>query len=117
MKDKSFQLMNIGVDVEGVVRRLGGSEDLYLRICSKFIADTNHQLFQQAIDREDYTAAEIYIHTLKGVAANLGFLYLERISETILSLLRNQVLDSLPYHRNLLSKEYQRIISILVKEN
>lgn len=117
MKDKSLQLINIGVDVAAVVKRLGGDEDLYYRICSKFITDNNHQLLRQSIDKEDYKSAETFAHTLKGVAANLGFLRLEQVCENILNLLRSNALDNLPIHISCLTEEYQRILSILKNTN
>jgi HPt (histidine-containing phosphotransfer) domain-containing protein len=105
--------MEMGVDVNGVLNRLGGNESLYLNICNKFIKDPNYQIFKDALSVYDYQSAELRIHTLKGVAANLGFVRLELISGSLLQDLREKQISSLRQDVSCLSEEYHRIINIL----
>jgi HPt (histidine-containing phosphotransfer) domain-containing protein len=116
METKSIRLIEMGVDVESVIRRLGGNEALYLTICSKFIQDPNYHTLKEALLTKDYQSAEIRIHTLKGVAANLGFVRLEIISRSLLQDLRERELTTLYQDVYNLTEEYYRIIKILTED-
>jgi HPt (histidine-containing phosphotransfer) domain-containing protein len=108
------QLKNIGVDVDSVVQRLGGNEALYLCICKKFIQDPNYQLFQSAIAASDLISARNYIHTLKGVAANLGFIRLEYLCSVLFENIKSDQAIILQHYMDTLSEEYDRIIAVLI---
>lgn len=116
METKSRKLMEIGIDVSSVVNRLGGNEILYLTICNKFTKDTNYQVFQEALSAKDYQSAELRLHTLKGVAANLGFIRLEIISRSLLQDIRDRELVTLRQDIYSLNEEYLRIISVLTED-
>jgi HPt (histidine-containing phosphotransfer) domain-containing protein len=107
------ELKMIGVDVDGMVSRLGGKEEVYLSICRKFLHDQNYQLFCTAFQVNDLNAAQIYIHTLKGVAGNLGFHRMEQISRDILEKLKNNDLLFLWKSYDDLAEEYEKIIMVL----
>lgn len=113
MEQLSKKLMDLGVDVDGVVRRLGGNEALYLAICCKFIRDPNYMTLQEALLKEDYQSAEAIVHTLKGVAANLGFIKLENLSKILLQDLKENRLTALHGDNCRLTKEYKQIIDVL----
>ncbi len=113
MEYTSIKLKDIGVDVSSVISRLGGNELLYLNICHKFLQDQNFQLFQRAITTKNYEVAKIYIHTLKGVSANLGFIRLEHLCKAINDHLNCNDTISLLDNVNALSEEYYNIISVL----
>lgn len=117
MEDKSKKLIKIGIDVKSVVTRLGGNERLYLNICSKFTSDPNYRSLQEALSMNDYQSAEFRIHTLRGVAANLGFIRLAFISNSLLKDIQKQELTTLYQDNFSLSEEYGRIISVLNDEN
>lgn len=116
MQTKSLKLLEIGVDVLSVVKRLGGNELLYLNICDKFLYDESFESIQEAISVHNYDSAEMAIHTLKGVAANLGFIGLQTLCERLLMRLRDANYDAIPKDNQELIEEYHRIIQIL-KEN
>lgn len=110
------RLNEIGVDTDSVIARLGENEQLYISICIKFIKDPNYQLFQDALLLRDWDAAEEYIHTLKGVAVNLGFIRLQLLCRTLYDKITNG--ESLFLKETLIafSEEYDRIITILKAE-
>ncbi len=116
MDNITLSLSKIGVDVNNIISRLGDNEQLYISICRKFSKDPNYQGFQDAIAAKDYNNTLIQIHTLKGLAANLGFVRLEQISKVILEDVKN---NKEPMQRDIneLSKEYNKIINILNSEN
>ena len=116
MEIKSRKLIEMGIDVGGVVKRLGGNETLYLTICNKFTNDPNYQIFREALSLEDYQSAELRIHTLKGVAANLGFVRLEIISKALLQDIRDRELTTLRQDIYSLNEEYNRIITVLTED-
>jgi HPt (histidine-containing phosphotransfer) domain-containing protein len=107
------QLKQIGVDVDSALCRLGGKELIYLSICKKFVLDSNFQLFKDTIKAGDREKAGIYLHTLKGVAANLGFTRLEMLCKALYTDLRNEDSQLFQHNINSLTGEYQRIISVL----
>jgi FOG: HPt domain len=113
MEKKSFKLKEVGVDVDSVVSRLGGKELLYLKICHSFLNDQSFQLFQQSMDAEDFKAAMTQIHTLKGVAANLGFIRMEGLCKNILRLLKCNDITELSEYQMELKKEYTNIIDAI----
>jgi HPt (histidine-containing phosphotransfer) domain-containing protein len=109
----SKSLQKIGVDINGVVSRLGGNEQLYLTICKKFLRDNNFQLLQKALLSNDFKEVEIRTHTLKGVAANLGFIQLEFLCKMLLDNLKNNEIKLIQNNIKSLSNEYYKIIDIL----
>jgi len=62
----------IGGDYEDVLSRLG-KEERVLKYINKFAESTDMQELCQAIEAEDWELAFRMAHTIKGVAANLGF--------------------------------------------
>lgn len=115
MNDICKKLKEIGVTVDQVVNRLGGNEPLYLKICIQFLQDKSFQQCIQAVTRKDYPNAEIWIHTLKGVSANLGFTNMEHLCSDILNKLKAKNYLLLELDITNLSKEYRTITSILSK--
>ncbi|MBH1942398.1 Hpt domain-containing protein [Mobilitalea sibirica] len=115
MDIRTEKLIEIGVDVQIVVNRLGGNEALYLSLCKKFLYDNNFKLLQNALISQNFTAAEGFAHTLKGIAANLGFTSLEILSRSLLQDIRLQDFRSLEYHNTYLTEEYFRINTVLME--
>lgn len=113
MECVSRKLIEIDIDVVRVVSYLGGDEQLYLSICRKYLEDQNVKLLQEAFAREDYAAAEFYIHTLKGIAANLGFIRLDALCKNILEDLRMNEFNNIPIYFIDLYEEHKRIVSVL----
>jgi CheY-like chemotaxis protein len=62
------------IDVEGVLFRLDGDEELLREIWGDFMGDVPHQLekINAAITREDRASVELIAHSLKTACANVG---------------------------------------------
>ena len=116
MEYVSRKLIEIGIDVVSVVSRLGGDEQLYLSLCRKYIKDQNMGLFHESIIKNDFSAAELYIHTLKGIAANLGFLRLEALCKEVLDDLRINKYINIITNINNLGEEHNRIVFLFNEE-
>lgn len=113
MEIHKSNLIDIGIETEEAIERLGGNESLYHSLCDKFAQDKNFHFLQEALSVKDYKSAEFYIHTLKGVAANLGFVRLEIISGSILQDLRENNFTNLKPDNICLTAEYNRIITLI----
>lgn len=83
-------LVKAGVDVEGSIRRFCGNEGLYEKFLLKFLADDNFDKIAPALEADDFEAALIAAHTLKGVSANLGINRVYEIASKIVELIRKE---------------------------
>ncbi len=68
------RLEDMGAEVEDTLDRLMGDEEMYLEYLMKLPENQNIIELRKAIDEKDYNKAEREVHTLKGVALNLGLL-------------------------------------------
>lgn len=68
------RLEDLGAEIDDTLDRLMGDEELYNEYLEKFPQKNNILLLQKAVDEKDYDTAEKEVHTLKGIALNLGFL-------------------------------------------
>ncbi len=113
MEQLTLKLKEHRIDTDGVIARLGGKENLYLTICKKFINDNSYPSAQKAFKAGDFIEAEKHIHTLKGVAANLGFIYLQALCNRLLTELEQLNFNLFNHDLISLGQEYDIIISIL----
>lgn len=112
MEDLKIKLGNANFDVEKTVARFAGNVALYQKFLSKFIDDKSYEEFKASLANGDFTAAEGAIHTLKGVAGNLGMTDLFEISNTILTQMRAGNNDNAQLVEKL-DAEYDRVIQVL----
>lgn len=108
-----IKLKENGVDIDSVLFRLGGNETVYLLICRKFLKDQSFQLLNDAYKEKNWIEIYQHIHTLKGVALNLGFIRMHFIIKTLLDSLSNDELQNFDQDMAILTNEYLRIISLL----
>jgi len=106
-------LNKIGIDTEGVLHKLGGNEVVYISICKKFLSDINYIMFIASMEANDMNLAGMYIHTLKGVASNLGFNKMSYLCNEILTDIKDNDLLFLHYKLQELTDEYNRIVDVL----
>lgn len=92
-KEKREQLKSLGVDVDSTLERFMGNEELYLKFVRKTGEDPTVGELMEALERGDYDAVYRSAHTLKGVAANLGFSYLQSAAEKAVCLMREDPAD------------------------
>lgn len=74
MKQLIGVLKDLGTEVEDALERFNENEDSYLTYVRKFPDNENIVRLREAIRKEDYELAKREVHTLKGIADNLGFL-------------------------------------------
>ena len=68
------KLEDMGAEIEDTLERLMGDEELYLEYLLKFPMNENIIELRKAVDAGDCEQAMKEVHTLKGVALNLGLL-------------------------------------------
>ena len=81
-----------GVDWESGVKRLMGNEQLYRRLLSKFVSgygDAGERV-REALKAGERQKAHAELHTLKGVAQNLGFERLYQVSAVLTEAMRGE---------------------------
>ncbi len=78
----------VGGDYEAVLARLG-RDAMILKFVRKFPAEPSFSALQNAVEAKDAHAAFLAAHTLKGVAANLGFGALEAAADALTEALRD----------------------------
>ncbi|MCR4926266.1 MAG: Hpt domain-containing protein [Clostridiales bacterium] len=108
LKDANF-------DVDGTLERFAGNFLLLNKFLVKFLDDKSYEGFKNAIAANDYQAAEATIHTLKGVAGNLGLTDLFNISNDILTQIRQGTPENVPAKIPALDSEYSRVIAVIEK--
>ncbi|MDD3369731.1 MAG: Hpt domain-containing protein [Lachnospiraceae bacterium] len=74
MSELLDKLEDMGAEVEDTVDRLMGDEELYLEYLEKFPENQNILELRKAVDAGDSETAMKEVHSLKGVALNLGLL-------------------------------------------
>lgn len=77
----------MGSDYESICERFG-SELLVQKFALKFLKDTTYDRLCRAVDYRDWDMAFRLAHTLKGLAANLSFTYLEQAASVMTEDLR-----------------------------
>jgi len=65
-------LKNWGADVSGALERFSGDETLYLECLSLFVADDHFSALAKSLATKNYNEAFEHIHSIKGVAGNMG---------------------------------------------
>ena len=84
MSDYLDKLSACGVDVAGTMERFMNNEDLYKRILKKFLDDASFDDAVKAKEAGNDEDAQMHIHTLKGVSANLGLTPVYTITEEMM---------------------------------
>lgn len=102
-----------GVDFEMTLNRFSNNESLLERFVKKFPNDKTFQELSAAVSDKRYEDVERSAHTLKGIAANLGFQYLSDLSAEIVNLVRSEYCNNdniwIAYSR--VEKEYEKVVS------
>lgn len=102
-----------GVDLDKVMKRFLGKEELYLRFLKRFPEDGNFQRMQEQFQQGNLEEAFKAAHTLKGLAANLGLDSIIKSVYPITEKLRAGLADGVTELMEEAGKEYQQIMEIL----
>ena len=83
------ELKDLGVDIEGGLKRLRGNEKLYTRLMGSFLKTIDANTVSPDFDAADCTEVIEKVHTIKGTAGNLSITPLYEAYTEILGLLRS----------------------------
>lgn len=90
MEEKLKTLRDAGINVDEVMERFCGNEGLFLKILKKFNYDKSFSDLKNALASGDMENATAHVHTLKGVAGNLGMTALFDASLSLEMVLRGK---------------------------
>jgi ammonium transporter, Amt family len=102
-----------GIDVRSGVNRMGGNIELYLRLWQEFIhrhADSSTQL-RRSLRARQFEQAGHQMHTIRGVAGNLGAKELYETAKDIELALQRDEGQALKF----LAKRYNRCLKVVLK--
>lgn len=88
MKEKINKLESYGIHAEEAVSRFFGDYELYMSLMVDFLQDESYMQLESAVLVKDIGIIKKAGHTLKGVAANLGFEELYKALKKMLDLLQ-----------------------------
>ncbi len=103
---------SVGSDAHEVVNRLGGNADLVKRFIKKFLEDKCFSDLLASLEKDDTQSAFRAVHTLKGVAVNLGIQTLFAKASEVTELLRAGKLEEGKKALPALQEEYFRVRSL-----
>ena len=106
-------LHNLRIDSTDVLRRFGNQQSILERFLLKFPDDPTMSSLKEAVEEHDAKNFELYAHTLKGVANNLGLQELGNICSKSVESVRNKELQEALHIFPSIQDEYFRIIEIL----
>lgn len=107
------RLTQAGVDVAGSLARFNGNKDLYIRFIRKFPNDLNFNLLVQDVNDKKLRDAQMHVHTLKGLSANLGMKELSNACNEMLIKLREDEYDHLDRISSEIQSCYQKMIDAI----
>ena len=89
------------------------NENMVRKFVLKFPQDGSMELFKKSWAEQDYDTAFRAMHTLKGVAVNLGFNALYEVSSALTEKLRNKEYDHLEGMIKDVETQYQIVIDAI----
>lgn len=102
-----------GCDVDSAMERFMNKEEMYLRFLGKFPSDPSFGQIKGFIDDMDYEGALKSVHTLKGVAGNLGLTPLYDVAADMVTKYRAQMPEAASAEYELLAKIYRELYDII----
>lgn len=103
-------MKHMNVDVDDVLNRFSGNHALMERFIRKFPQDKTYCSLQEAYQTLNYEQLERAAHTLKGIAANLGFSALFGYCSELVVQLRNRNTNHIDEYYNHICEEYEMLI-------
>lgn len=104
------ELCAAGVDVDDAIARFAGNTDLFVKFICRFPENLDFTAMRSAVDEGDEESFHRYMHTLKGVAGNLGVMKVYNATEQLLVELRENKLKNIE-----LLKKYLNEIEYICK--
>jgi len=93
------------INVESGLARVGGNRKLYHKLLLQFLLDNEEtvDVLQVALEQRDYQLANMKLHTLKGVAGNIGADHLYRATRELETSIKEEQLEKIPLQMELFS--------------
>lgn len=114
-EEMKAELLEAGIDYEGILNRLPGRDELIYRLLKKFLDEKCFEGLEQALQNQDCEAAFAHAHTLKGVTANLEMTRLNEATCVLVEKLRAKQLAGTEEDFAKVKKEYQQVVDIIRK--
>jgi two-component system, sensor histidine kinase and response regulator len=104
-----------GLDVADGLNRVAGNRKLYRSLLGQFIEQQTDAVsaVRTSLAREDFTSAELLIHTLKGVSGNLGAKALSGLAAGLEKSLKDRNYQSLEAGLSSISPELARLMEAI----
>ncbi len=112
----SAEGMNILIDREGALDRLGGDEELFMELVQLFMENAPEQIAQleEAIKAMDIDTARRASHSLKGSAANVGVVNVQQEAFQAESAAKNGDWEGLRFYHERIKTELEKVRSFLL---
>ncbi len=104
-----------GWDLEGTLRRFGGSQMMLERFLKKFPQDPTFGKLEEAAEQGDLPGIETAAHTLKGIAGNLGLTALYEGCSSLVAAVRAGETQRVPGLWETVRAEYQAAVSAVAQ--
>lgn len=106
---------SIDENYENVSNRMMGNQKLVEKFVRKFLDDPTYDQIKEAVAKMDYDEILRTTHTMKGIASNLEFTYLQQKSAKAVDMIRaGQQEEVLPVIDEI-EKEYQKVVDGIQK--
>lgn len=79
-----------GNRIPELLKRFAGNEAICVKLVKKFPGDENFAKYMEQIKVQDLKSAEQSVHTLKGVASNLGLTNVSDLTQKIVDEIRGE---------------------------
>jgi len=100
---------NVFIDVEEGVKRVMNNTKLYAKLLVKFKEDENIKELETALAAGDLGKAKAVAHTLKGIAANLSLIELQKQSLEIETQIKSENVN--PDQINIVKNVYNQTVT------
>jgi HPt (histidine-containing phosphotransfer) domain-containing protein len=82
------------INLEEGLKRVMNNAKLYIKLLNKFKAETGLDELAAAVEAEEYEKAQIKVHTMKGIAANLSLTELFKQSQELEAQIKNKAVKA-----------------------
>ena len=106
-------LISLGVNLTETLHRFSGNEGLLRRFVMRFPQDNTYEKLKDAVAQSDVHEIETTAHTLKGVAANLGFGKLQNACNDLVLAVREGREADVPVLYDKVRAEHEKILLYL----
>ena len=83
------------IDAADGLKRVNNNKSLYVKLLNKFKTETYFDDLSAALSIQDFDKAKASAHTIKGIAANLSLLELQKQALNVETQIKNNSLDPL----------------------